>query len=100
MPSQRERAHRSRWQDRVMSATESDAADESPAGRTGTLLVGTRGMGGPGEVQVSIRGGRETYRAYSDEPIAAGEAVLIIESLPHRCVTVVAWIDPFAQSVS
>ena len=83
-----------------MSGRESDAADDSPVGRIGTLLLGTRGAGGPGEVQVVIRGGRETYVAYSDHPISTGESVLVIESAPHRCVTVVAWTDPFAVSMS
>ena len=83
-----------------MSGRDSDAADQSPVGRIGTLLLGTRGSHGPGEVQVAIRGGRETYVAYSDHPIATGEAVLVIESAQHRCVTVVAWTDPFAVTAS
>ena len=83
-----------------MSVHASDAADDSPVGRIGTLVLGTRGTNGPGEVQVVIRGGREVFRAYSDHPIAAGQAVLVIESAQHRCVTVVEWTDPFAPTTS
>ena len=72
-----------------------DAADESPVGRIGTLLVGTRGAGGPGEVQLSIRGSRECFLAYSDQPMNTGTTVLVVESAPHRHVTVVEWTDPF-----
>jgi hypothetical protein len=72
-----------------------DAADDSPVGSIGTLLVGTRGVDGPGEVQLSIRGSRECFLAYSDQPMAAGSTVLVVETAPHRQVTVVGWTDPF-----
>jgi hypothetical protein len=58
------------------------------------LLIGTRGGQGAGEVQVSIRGGRETFLAYSDQPMAKGETVLVVDCAPHRSVTVVPWTDP------
>jgi membrane-bound ClpP family serine protease len=69
--------------------------DLSPQGRVGVLLTGTRGPDGPGEVLIRIRGGTETYRAFSESPIAKGESVLVIESRGHRAVDVVPWIDPF-----
>jgi hypothetical protein len=75
-----------------------DAADDSPVGCIGTLLIATRGADGPGEVLVAIRGGRETFLAYSDHPMSCGETVLVVEQGPHRRVTVVAWTDPFARS--
>ncbi len=59
--------------------------------------MGTRGEGGPGEVQLSIRGSRECFLAYSDEPMATGTTVLVVETAPHRSVTVVAWTDPFGS---
>ena len=68
-------------------------SDHDPAGREGRLTIGTRGRNGPGEVSVAIRGGRETFIAYSDEPIAEGEKVLVIESRPGRIVTVVSWTE-------
>jgi hypothetical protein len=70
--------------------------DVDPVGREGTLTIGTRGSGGPGEVSVAIRGGRETFIAYSDQPISQNANVLIIESNPSRAVRVVEWplLDP------
>lgn len=68
--------------------------DEAVVGCTGKLVVGTRGAGGPGEVLVKIRGGTETFLAYSDEPLERGSGVLVIESLGSRGVTVIAWHDP------
>jgi hypothetical protein len=70
-------------------------ADLSPQGRIGVLLIGTRGADGPGEVLIRIRGGTETYRAFSESPIAKGESVLVIESRGLRTVDVVPWSDPF-----
>ncbi|MDT8913344.1 hypothetical protein [Amycolatopsis sp. PS_44_ISF1] len=67
----------------------------SPEGRTGVLLVGTRGGDGPGEVLIRIRGGTETFRAYSEVPLPKGTAVLVVEQRPHRAVGVVAWTEPF-----
>jgi hypothetical protein len=63
-------------------------------GRTGVLTVGTRGSAGPGEVLVKIRGGSETYVAWSDEPLPRGSTVLVVESRGTRTVGVVAWFDP------
>lgn len=77
-----------------------DRADDSPVGCIGTLLVATRGANGPGEVLLKIRGGRETYLAYSDDPMPCGETVLVVGAAAHRQVTVVAWSDPFARPVT
>ncbi|MCX3059502.1 hypothetical protein [Streptomyces beihaiensis] len=68
--------------------------DEAVVGCTGKLTIGTRGAGGPGEVLVRVRGGTETFLAYSDEPLARGETVLVIESRGSRQVAVMAWHDP------
>ena len=51
---------------------------------------------GPGEVEVRVRGGRETFIAWSDEPLPRGQTVLVIESRGHRAVDVSAWDDPVA----
>ncbi|MFZ3557298.1 MULTISPECIES: hypothetical protein [unclassified Streptomyces] len=68
--------------------------DEAVVGRTGKLVIGTRGAGGPGEVLVQVRGGTETFLAYSDEPLDRGATVLVIESRGSRQVVVMAWTDP------
>jgi hypothetical protein len=68
--------------------------DQSVVGRVGVLTVSTRGPGGPGEARVSIRGGTETYLAWSDESLPTGATVLVVESRGSRTVGVVAWSDP------
>ncbi|MFI0236433.1 hypothetical protein [Streptomyces sp. NPDC016845] len=73
------------------------APDEAVVGCTGKLVVGTRGTDGPGEVLVRIRGGTETFIAYSEEPLIRETTVLVVESLGHREVTVMAWSDPLLE---
>lgn len=67
--------------------------DPSVVGRIGVLTVGTRGAAGPGEVLVRIRGGSETYLAWSDEPLPKGTTVLVVESRGARSLAVVSWRD-------
>ncbi|WP_369201123.1 hypothetical protein [Streptomyces sp. PU-14G] len=69
-------------------------ADETVIGCVGKLLIGTRGAAGPGEVLVRIRGGSESFLAWSPEPLPAGTTVLVIESRGTRQVDVSAWNDP------
>lgn len=66
-------------------------SDLSPSGRTGVLLVGTRGQRGPGEVLIRIRGGLETFLAWSDTELPKGTTVLVVETRGRRTVDVVAW---------
>jgi hypothetical protein len=70
------------------------ARDESLIGCIGTLVVATRGAAGPGEVVVSVRGGREALIAWSPEPLPKGSTVLVIESRGHQAVDVSPWTDP------
>jgi hypothetical protein len=76
------------------------AQDEAVIGRVGVLTVGTRGTAGPGEVLVKVRGGSETFLAWSDEPLSPGAAVLVIESRGTRQVDVIEWTDPLDAPVS
>ncbi len=64
------------------------------AGTTGTLTAPTRGPGGPGEVSLLVNGAHEIFLATSDEPLPRGATVLVVQSLPHRRVAVVPWIEP------
>ncbi|MFC5908102.1 hypothetical protein [Streptacidiphilus monticola] len=73
------------------------ATDEDVVGRTGVLLVGTRGQAGPGEVQLGVRGGTECFLAYSEEPLPRGARVLVVESRGARSVLVVEWTDPLDE---
>jgi hypothetical protein len=73
----------------------------SPVGCIGVITVATRGAAGPGEVLVKIRGGSETFIAWSPEPLPKGATVLVIESRGTRTVDVSAWtdpLDPFPES--
>ena len=70
------------------------ARDDAVIGCTGELLIGTRGAAGPGEVLVRVRGGTETFLAWSDEPLPQGATVLVVESRGSRQVDVIEWADP------
>ncbi len=74
------------------------ARDESSIGSVGVLTVGTRGADGPGEVLIKIRGGSETFMAWSDEPLPRGATVLVIESRGMRAVDVIEWEDVLGDS--
>jgi hypothetical protein len=71
-------------------------SDVSVIGRTGVLIVATRGQIGPGEALVGVRGGSETFLAWSDDPLPRGVTVLVVECRGPRTVSVVAWPDPDA----
>jgi hypothetical protein len=70
------------------------ARDDAVIGCAGELLISTRGTAGPGEVLVRIRGGSEAFLAWSDEPLAKGTTVLVVESRGARQVDVIEWADP------
>jgi hypothetical protein len=69
------------------------AADPSAIGSVGVLTVGTRGGRGPGEVRIKIRGGSETFIAWSESPLPRGATVLVIEERGRRAVDVMEWAD-------
>jgi hypothetical protein len=71
--------------------------DAALVGSIGVLTIATRGHAGPGEVLIPIRGGSETYIAWSPEPLPRGSTVLVIESRGTRSVDVSAWTDPFSH---
>lgn len=72
--------------------------DMSCIGCEGVLTIGTRGDAGPGEVLVKIRGGSETFIAWSDSPLEKGTTVLVIESRGTRTVDVMKWTDPLGAN--
>jgi hypothetical protein len=69
-------------------------ASQPVVGCTGVLVHATRGEHGPGEALVAIRGSREAYTAFSDEPMPVGQAVLVVGDRGQRRVDVVAWTSP------
>jgi hypothetical protein len=70
--------------------------DPAAIGRVGVLTVATRGPAGAGEVLIKIRGGSESFLAWSDDPLPKGAAVLIVEARGARAVTVVRWSESSA----
>ena len=69
------------------------AKDEACIGSVGVLTVATRGDQGPGEVRVKIRGGSETFLAWSETPLPRGATVIVIDSRGARAVDVIEWED-------
>jgi hypothetical protein len=69
-------------------------ADESPIGLAGRIVTATRGEGGPGEVELNIRGGTEVFIARSNDPLPVGAAVIVLATLGPRTVVVFPWADP------
>ena len=73
-------------------------ADTSAVGSVGVLTIGTRGQHGPGEVRINIRGGSETFIAWSETPLPRGATVLVTESRGRRALDVMAWAgDPLDE---
>jgi hypothetical protein len=64
---------------------------DSVVGCDGKLTIATRGPDGPGEVLVKTRGGTEAYLAWSEQPLAKGTEVLVLNSRGERAVDVMEW---------
>lgn len=62
-------------------------AEQSPVGAVGRVTVPIP-AGGPGEVLIPMRGGTEAYAAWSDQPIAKGTRILVLDCTSARSVTV------------
>jgi hypothetical protein len=70
------------------------SASNSPVGLAGRIVTATRGLDGPGEVELRIRGGLETFIARSADPLPKGTAVIVLSTLGPRSVVVSPWADP------
>ena len=66
-------------------------SDVSVVGCVGKLVVATRGEGGAGEVLLTVRGSKEAFLAWSDEPLPKGTMVLVIDVRGARTVVVEPW---------
>ncbi len=66
---------------------ESDSRDRV-IGSIGHVTLRIPGPGRPGEVLLSMRGGSESFIAYSEEEIPTGSQVLVLNSRPGRVVEV------------
>jgi hypothetical protein len=63
--------------------------DLSAIGCLGVVSVATRGAAGTGEVMISVRGGSEAFLAWSDQPLAKGVQVVVVDVRGPRTVQVV-----------
>jgi membrane protein implicated in regulation of membrane protease activity len=72
-------------------------SDEAAVGCVGVVTLATRGSAGPGEVHIRIRGGSETYRAWSEHPLPKGTTVLVVGSRGARAVDVEEWVDMLGE---
>ncbi len=70
------------------------ASDHSPIGLAGRIVTATRGVDGPGEVELRIRGGTEVFIARSADRLARGQAVIVLATLGPRTLVVAPWADP------
>jgi hypothetical protein len=66
-------------------------SDVSVIGCVGSLIVGTRGAEGAGEVLLNVRGTKEAYLAWSEQPLPRGTEVLVIDVRTARTVEVEPW---------
>jgi hypothetical protein len=67
--------------------------DLSVVGTVGTLVLATRGRAGAGEVVLRIRGGSETFLAWSQQPLPRGATVLVVAARAARTLDVIPWSD-------
>jgi hypothetical protein len=69
--------------------------DDLVVGCVGKVVTATRGVDGPGEVLVNVRGGTEAYLAWSEQPLARDTSVIVFNSRGERTVDVMEFdTDP------
>ena len=54
----------------------------------GKVITATRGVDGPGEVLVNVRGGTEAYLAWSEVPLDQNTSVIVYNARGERTVDV------------
>jgi hypothetical protein len=64
------------------------STEDPVVGCVGKVITATRGVAGPGEVLVSVRGGTEAYLAWSEQPLARDTPVIVFNSRGERTVDV------------
>jgi membrane protein implicated in regulation of membrane protease activity len=74
--------------------------DASVIGCVGSVIVATRGVEGVGEVLLNVRGTKEAYLAWSDQPLPRGTQVLVIDVRSARTVLVEPWPGPGLSTLS
>jgi membrane protein implicated in regulation of membrane protease activity len=74
--------------------------DVSVIGCVGSLIVGTRGAEGVGEVLLNVRGTKEAYLAWSEQSLPRGTEVLVIDVRGARTVVVEPWPGPSSSTLT
>lgn len=67
-----------------------DQDGDSIIGQVGYVTTRIGGGAHPGEVQIGLRGGSESFIAYATEPVERGQQVLVVDRRPGRSVDVMA----------
>ncbi|MHB1928223.1 MAG: hypothetical protein ACYCUG_02120 [Acidimicrobiales bacterium] len=62
-------------------------------GQLGRVTMAIRGADRPGEVQLPLRGGSESFIAYGDGEIERGTQVMVVGRRPGRAVEVMVFED-------
>jgi hypothetical protein len=75
-------------------------SDVSVIGCVGSLIVATRGAEGAGEVLLKVRGSKEAYLAWSEQPLPRGTDVLVIDVRGARTVVVEPWPGPGSPTLT
>jgi hypothetical protein len=70
-----------------------DANGDSIVGSLGYVTNRIRGGDAPGEVQIHLRGGSESFIAFGAEPIDRGEKILVVGKRPGRALDVTVFTD-------
>ena len=73
--------------------------DVSVIGCVGSLIVGTRGAEGAGEALLNVRGTKEAYLAWSEQPLPRGAEVLVIDVRGARTVVVEPWLGSSSSTL-
>jgi hypothetical protein len=71
-----------------LSQSHDVSTDDPVVGCVGKVITATRGVDGPGEVLVSVRGGTEAFLAWSEVPLARNTSVIVFNSRGERTVDV------------
>ena len=61
-------------------------------GEQGYVTIRIPGGDQPGEVQIPLRGGSESFIAYATEPISHGARILVVGRRPGRAVDVTVFL--------
>ena len=74
--------------------------EASVIGCVGSLIVATTRRRGAGEALLNVRGTKEAYLAWSEQPLPRGTEVLVIDVRGARTVVVEAWPGSISSTLT